>query len=150
MANVRKQVREEGTRSRVPLGGMSQKLQMSEVDMKEFARRKMKTRWVNDRDGRLHQALAGGYSYVNPKYAESLGASAVQKGGDNIDSRVGRVVTKGGDEVIWAYLMEIPEKLWQQDQDAKMAKLVEQEKGQVQGGGTVDNPYGEGLTFTRP
>jgi len=117
--------------------------------MEEFARRKMKTRWVNDRDGRLHQALAGGYHYVDPRYAESLGANAVQTGGEGIDSRVGRVVTKGGDEVIWAYLMEIPLKLWKEDQDAKMAKLVEQEKGQVQGGATVENAYGPGLTQTR-
>jgi hypothetical protein len=147
------QVRKEGQRVRTPLGGMRLKLQLSDEDMAEFKRRRMVTRWVNDRDGRVEQALAGGYSYVDPKYAKSLGQSAILEGNTDEGSRVSKVVTKGNDLVMRAFLMEIPKKLYDQDQQAKEDLLLEQEKGLIEGhagGAEIDNQYGPGVTFTRP
>ncbi len=158
MANARKQVtkptksqvKQEDERPRVPLGGMRPRLQLSEADQKEFVRRRMVPRWINDRDGRVEQALAGGYKYVDPKYARSLGQSAINEGNTDIGSRVSKVVTKGNELVMSAFLMEIPKKLYGADQAAKEDKLLEGEKGLIAGhagGANVENQYGDGVTM---
>lgn len=150
---TKRQVRKQDERVRVPLGGMRLKTQLSDADMAEFKRRRMVPRWINDRDGRVEQAKAGGYRFVDPKYARSLGESAINEGNTDEGSRVSKVVTKGGDLVMRAFLMEIPKKLYDADQQAKEDRLLEQEKGLIAGhagGANVENAYGPGVTFTRP
>jgi len=121
MTNARKSERSQGKVDRVPVGGGHRlKLQLSEDDMKEFKRRKMVIHWFNDEPGRIERALGGGYNYVKPESATSLGQGALHGDGKDPESnaRVSLVVNRG-DPVIRAYLMEISEKFYNQDQAEK-------------------------------
>ena len=152
MSSERQEIRKEGKTQRVPLGGMRLRLQLSDVDRELFEQRGMVPRWVNDRDGRVEQALAGGYNYVDPKHAGSLGQSALHAGNQDIGGRVSKVVTKGNELVMSAYLMELDSDLYVADQKAKQDRILESEKGLIAGnagGANVENPYGPGVTFTR-
>jgi hypothetical protein len=120
MANTRKSERSKGTQARVPFGGPRLKLQLSDEDVKEFKRRKMVPRWFNDEPGRIERALGGGYKFVKPEHAGSLGQGALHADGNDPESgaRVSLVVNRG-DPVRRAYLMEISEKFYKEDQEAK-------------------------------
>jgi hypothetical protein len=120
MANTRKSERSQGKRERVRFGGLRLKLQLSDEDMKEFKRRKMVPRWFNDDPGRLERALGGGYKFVKPEHAGSLGQGALHADGKDPESgaRVSLVVNRGT-PVIRAYLMEISEKYYKEDQAEK-------------------------------
>jgi len=149
MANVRKKEREKGKVDRVPFGGTRYRMQLSEADMKEFKRRGMKTRWFNDQDGRIQRALAGGYTFVKPEHATSLGTGAIHAGNSDDGSRVSLVVSKG-EPVIRAFLMEIKKKLWDADQATKELRNQVTDKTINIGadGGAEANQYGPGVTFS--
>ena len=120
MANTRKSERSKDKSARVPFGGSRLKLQLSSEDMKEFKRRKMVTHWFNDDPGRIERALGGGYKFVNPEYAKSLGQGALHADGGDSESnaRVSLVVNRS-DPITRAYLMEIKEKFYYEDQAIK-------------------------------
>ena len=118
MANVRKQAREKGKVKRVPFGTVRLKMQLSEEDMAGFKARGMKTYWFNDIDGRIARAEAGGYTFVKPDNATSLGQSAIHGGNTDEGSKVSMTVSRGELEMR-AYLMEIPIKYWKEDQQTK-------------------------------
>lgn len=120
MANTRKQERSEGKVARVPFGGPRLKLQLSDEDMKGFKLRKMKIHWFNDDPGRLERALGGGYNFVKPERATSLGQGALHGDGKDAESNVRvSIVVNRSDPVTRAYLMEISEKYYYQDQATK-------------------------------
>ncbi len=147
----RREAREAGQPVRVPLGGRRSKLQLSEADQREFVRRKMIPRWINDDGGRLNAALAGGYNYVDPKYATSLGHGVLSEGNSDKGSRVSKIVTRAGVDgpAVWGFLMEINEKLWKADQDTKELRHAEVDKAlNIGDGGTDSNQYGSGVTFS--
>ena len=124
MANVRKSEQSKGKRARTPVGGgLRLNLQLSKEDMAGFKRRKKVTYWFNDEPGRLEKALAGGYEFVNPEHATSLGEGVLHKDGNDPESNVRvSVVVSRGEPVRRGYLMEISEKFWKEDQAAKEAK----------------------------
>ena len=79
----------------------------------------MKTYWFNDEDGRVERALGGGYNFVDPKHARSLGQSALHGGSTDLsDARVSKVVSRG-DPILRAFLMEIKEEYYYADQAKK-------------------------------
>ena len=120
MANTRKQERSEGKVARVPFGGPRLKLQLSDEDMKGFKLRKMVLHWFNDDPGRIERALGGGYNFVKPERAKSLGLGALHGDGKDAESNVRvSIVVNRSDPVTRAYLMEISEKHYCQDQATK-------------------------------
>ena len=135
MSNVRTSERSQDKPVRTPMGGLRYKLQLSEDDMKEFKRRKKVTHWFNDDPGRLDRAKAGGYSFVDPKYAQSLGQGVLHGDGKDAESnaRVSVVVSRS-DPIQRAYLMEISEKFYKEDQAAKEAELVKIDDAVALGG----------------
>ncbi len=106
--------------ARVPFGGLRLKLQLSDTDMKGFKDRKMVTHWFNDDPGRIERALGGGYNYVSPESATSLGQGALHRDGKDLASnkRVSIVVNRS-DPITRAYLMEIKEEFYKEDQVTK-------------------------------
>ena len=92
---------------------------------------------INDVDDRIARALDAGYEYVDSP--DKLGDVRVAEGtvpGSRVGKPVGNAVT--------GYLMRIPEKYYQEDQQEKLAKLDATEAAMK------PNPdqgqYGEGLT----
>ena len=145
MANTRKLDRSEGKVARVPFGGAKLKMQLSSRDMAEFKRRKMVTRWFNDDPGRIERAQGGGYKFVKPEHAMSLGQGALHGDGSDPESnaRVSLVVNRG-DPVIRAYLMEIPKKFWDEDQAAKETVNAQVDEALAVGGSRgsdIENEY---------
>jgi len=145
---VRREAREEGKPDRVPLGGVKSKLQLSEADRKEFDRRGMVPRWINDDGGRLEAAKAGGYNYVDPKYATSLGAGVINQGNTEVGSVVSKIVTRASADgpAVKGYLMEIRKKYYDADQ-----KLKEERNARVDQAlhiGEREAEYGSGVTFS--
>ena len=142
--NSEKRLAKEVKRQRVPVGGMRTSLQLSDEDNKAFKRRKMVGRWFNDQHGRLPAALAGGYTYVNPSDVPSLGGYESAEG-DNTDlgSRVSKVVSRSGPE-IRAFLMEIAQEFFDEDQDAKIERTREVDRALQatnQGGQSIEGGY---------
>ena len=120
MANTRKSERSEGKTARVPFGGVRLKMQLSKDDMQGFKARKKITHWFNDDPGRIERAQGGGYNFVKPEHATSLGQGALHRDGKDPESnaRVSIVVNRS-DPVTRAYLMEISEKFYRADQATK-------------------------------
>lgn len=112
----REATREESGRStRVPLGVSRTKLA---VPAKEGYVR----RWVNDSEGRLQQAQQGGYQYVEDESLQ-IGDQDVDNVNRDLGARVSRVVDKSTGRK--AYLMEIKEEFYREDQAAKMRTVDE-------------------------
>ena len=120
MSSYRNSERSEGIQPRTPMGSVRLKMQLSKADMDGFKARGMVTRWFNGKTGRIERALGGGYNYVNPKHATSLGEGALHADGKDAESnaRVSIVVNRS-DPVTRGYLMEISEKFYKEDQAAK-------------------------------
>ena len=122
--------------------------QLSDADMKEFKRRGKKTYWFNDQDGRIQRALAGGYAFVKPEHATSLGGGAIHAGNTDEGSRVSLVVSKG-EPVVRAYLMEIRKKFWDDDQATKELRNQKTDIAiNIGEGGADKNQYGPGVTYS--
>ncbi len=153
MTNARTSERSKGKIARVTVGGLRLKLQLSDVDMKEFKKRKRVIRWFNDKPGRLDRALAGGYKFVDPKYATSLGQGALHRDGKDpeSDTRVSLVVNNDV-PVIRAYLMEISRKFFDEDQALKEKKnqAVDEALNVAvdASGASIENQYGGGVTYS--
>ena len=145
MSSERDTERSEGKVDRVPFGGIRLKLQLSDSDMKTFKERKMITRWFNDDPGRIERALGGGYRYVHPENARSLGQGALHRDGKDPESnkRVSIVVNRS-DPVTRAYLMEIEEKFYKEDQATKELRNQKVDDALALGGKTgsdLENAY---------
>ncbi len=144
MSNERVSERSEGTVERVSFGGLRLKMQLSKPDMQGFKDRKMVTRWFNDDPGRIERALAGGYNYVDPRNATSLGQGALHRDSTDLSrSRVSIVVTRG-EPVTRAYLMEIKQEFFDVDQAAKEAINFQVDEALALGGSRgsdLENEY---------
>ena len=143
MDYVRKEAQEKGKVKRVPFGTVRLKMQMSDEDMKGFEERGMKTYWFNDIDGRIQRAKAGGYTFVDPENATSLGQSAIHSGNTDEGSKVSMIVSRGEIEMR-GYLMEIPIEYWKEDQQIKadhISSLMELHEFTGEDAGTM---YGKG------
>ena len=142
-SDPRKEERSEGQRARVPFGARRSKLQLSDEEAQALADRGYTTRWVNDRDGRVERALAGGYEFVLPDEAKSVGSHEIGQGNSDLGSKVSKIVSRG-EPVIRAYLMKIKKKYYDEDQAAKEelnARVDEALLRGEAGGANVENAY---------
>ena len=136
--------REEAPRKRVPFSGRRQKLQLSEEDSKLLKENGWKPRWVNDKDGRIQQAQAGGYVFCTPEEAPSIGQFSLEKGNTDLNGKVSLIVSKGDSKPIRSFLMKIQTKYYEEDKAAKRQNVINLEQslnaGQP-GGNVVENQY---------
>ena len=124
-----------GRKDRVPLGVPRKKLEAKSIEGYHL-------HWVNDYPGRVDEALAGGYMFVDREETEIN--DFVTPGNSDLGTRVKRLVGKnetGGP--LYAYLMKIDESLWKQDQEElqKRNDLVDEaiRRGDLN---HVENQYG--------
>jgi len=151
MSTERKQEKEEGRRVRVPMGARRSNLQLSKEEAKALDDAGYVARWVNDRDGRVERALAGGYEFVKPDEAKSVGSYERDKGNTDLGDKVSKIVSRG-DQVIRGFLMKVKKEYYQEDQEAKEEvnrRVDEALSGGEAGGATVENKYGKGVTYSR-
>ncbi|HCZ47414.1 MAG TPA: hypothetical protein DCZ11_00225 [Gammaproteobacteria bacterium] len=98
-------------RHRTPLGAARTKLNAQ-------SRPGYFRRWANDTGGRLEEAVNGGYQFAG--HEDAVGHPDVIPGNTDTGSRTSKVVGVGEKGApTRAYLMEIPEHLYQEDQAAK-------------------------------
>lgn len=102
-----------GRSTRVPLGVARSKLSVPE-------RPGYKRRWINDTEGRLLNAQQGGYEYATDQSLQ-IGALDVDNENRDLGARISRVVDKSTGQK--AYLMEIKEEFYKEDQATK-AKAI--------------------------
>ncbi len=105
-------LREE--RARVSLSVPRQKMKVPEIPGKHL-------HWVNDHQGRVQVALRAGYAFVSDDEVQqadfSFAGDSTKTANSDMGSRVSMVV--GADETgapIRAYLMALPQELWEIDQ----------------------------------
>ena len=104
-----------GRSGRVPLGVSRTKLQVP-------ARPGYVRRWVNDAEGRLLQAEQGGYQYATDQSLQ-IGDADIDNVNRDLGSRISRVVDRTTGQK--AYLMEIREDFYREDQAAKARDVAE-------------------------
>jgi len=153
MANTRKSEQSKDKVARVPFGGQRYRLQLSQADMDGFKKRKKVIHWFNNETGRIERALGGGYKFVKPEHAMSLGHGALHRDSNDPESgaRVS-VIANRGEPPIRAYLMEISEKFYNEDQAAKERKNQAVDDALAvggAGGANIENQYGEGVTYSK-
>jgi len=92
-----------------------------------------KRRWVNDVGGALEQAQDGWYEFVTDDGLK-IGETAVGSGNQDLGSRVSRIVgTLRNGQPQRAYLMEIKDEYYQEDQETKQKRL-DVTDNQIRGG----------------
>lgn len=129
----------ERKRQRVPIGGRRTKLQLSQKDLE--ALKDYHVRWINDQQGRIHSAEAGGYEFCTPEEATSLGEGAIHQENSDLGTRVSKVVDRHGTR---AYLMKIRKDWYDEDQAEKEknnAQVDQQLRPVSQGGQTIEGGY---------
>lgn len=109
---------ESGRNARVPLGVSRTKLAVP-------TRPGYVRRWINDAEGRLQVAEQGGYQYATDQSLQ-IGVQDIDNVNRDLGARVSRVVDKTTGQK--AYLMEIKEEFYKEDQEAKAAKLDETDR----------------------
>lgn len=115
---ARKESREETGRSaRIPLGVARSKLSVP-------GRPGYKRRWVNDTEGRLMNATNGGYEFAKDQSLQ-IGAQDVDNENRDLGARISRVVDKSTGQK--AYLMEIKEEFYEEDQLVKAKAVAEKD-----------------------
>ena len=134
---------EEVKRVRVPMGGRRTKLQLSDEDAQALKDAGWTPRWVSDKDGRIQQALSGGYVFVEPSEAPSIGQFSLTKGSNSLDKKVSLTVSRSGDPIT-GVLMKLQTKYYNEDQVSKEQANIDFDNalnaGQP-GGNVVDNQY---------
>jgi len=102
--------------------------------------------WLNDIPGRINQAIAGGYEFVEPEETfvndRNPGSPSAASGSSDLGSRVSVVVgsdDKGNE--IRAYLMKIRNEWYEQDQQASQDRVDQVANAMRQGkANTPQNP----------
>ena len=112
----------QARKKRVPLG--VQRLKLAVTDRPGYKRR-----WVNDKAGRLNQAMEGGYNLVARDGAEFKEEDVANRN-ESLNNAVCKVVNSDGTK---AYLMEISTAMYTSDQLAKAKTIDELEDGLRQG-----------------
>jgi len=111
--------------------------------MEEFDNRGLVLRWFNDYNGRIQAAEAGGWTYVEPKDAPSMGAAGLHQENSDLNSRVSKVVSRSGDP-IRAYLMSISKEWYDADQELKEdgnRRVDDALRGITEGGQSIEGGY---------
>jgi hypothetical protein len=117
---ARKDTREvAGRNQRVPLGVARSKLSVT-------GRPGYVRRWINDKDGRLEMAQQGGYTFVEDQTLQIGGGADIDSENRDLGARISRVVSQSTGQK--AYLMEIQEDFYREDQKAKVRKVEEVDK----------------------
>lgn len=106
---------ESGRNTRVPLGVARAKLSVPQ-------RPGYVRRWINDAEGRLLQAEQAGYQYALDQKLQ-IGDADIDNENRDLGARVSRVVDKTTGQK--AYLMEIPQDFYADDQAAKAKQVAE-------------------------
>jgi len=128
---------------RVPFGAHRTKLQLSDKDQEQFEG-KWNLRWVNDQDGRIAAAEHGGYTFVHPDDVPSLGSGSLHGENSDPNARVSKVVSKGTQEPIRAYLMKINMDWYKEDQLAKEEINLQVDRSLLpvsEGGASIEGGY---------
>jgi len=128
-------------RDRVPVGGQRQKTQLSEVDLDKFAEDGFVVRWFTDAAGRVQAAVAGGWDFVKPEEAMSIGQHSLHAENSDLGSKVSIVADREGTRQV---LMKIEKEYFDEDQAAKEERnaLVDQAlRPTDQGGATIQGGY---------
>ena len=124
------------SRHRTPLGSARTKLNVA-------GRAGYVRRWVNDTGPRLEEAVNGGYQFA--AYEEAVGFPDVVPGNTDTGSRTSKVVGVGEQgSPLRAYVMEIPQHLYEEDQVAKEESILRTEDSIKHGnidGNAGDNRY---------
>lgn len=111
-----KPVKSAARKERIPLGRT--RLKLTAPKRPGFHRH-----WINDVGGRLEEAENGSYKFVTDDGLK-VGETALGSGNQDLGSRVSRIVGRAEDgKPIRAYLMEIEEEYYQQDQREKQKRL---------------------------
>lgn len=105
----------EGRSKRVPLGVARSKLSVP-------TRPGYQRRWINDAEGRIANAEAGGYQFAVDENLQ-IGQQDIDNENRDLGARISRVVDKTTGQK--AYLMEIKEEFYKEDQTAKVRKVEE-------------------------
>lgn len=131
-------------KERVPLGVPRMKLKTSS---REGYHRRFVNDWYAGSPDRLQEAQTGGYEFVTDptKVGDSPELDAAQP-----DSRVSKIVgTRPDGQPIRAYLMEIKQEFYDEDQAAKMASIDEVEKQMFAGKDGQGEPGRDGRYVPR-
>ena len=132
--------KDEGRRERVPLGVPRMKLTAHNIPEGKQAR------WINDKPGRLDDALRGSYQFLD-KDGIVIG-TGYEDENEDMGSRVSRRVgTENDGTPITAYLMVIDKDLYEKDQAEKM-KQVDMVDEAIKSGKFLQNP-GDGRYVPR-
>ena len=116
LVSEQKSVKSAARKERVPFG-------VARLKLSAPVHPGYKRRWVNDTGGRTEQAEAGGYEFVTDTGLQ-IGETAVGSGNQDLGSRVSRIVgTMPDGKPQRAYLMEIKDEFYYEDQREKQKKL---------------------------
>lgn len=132
-------------RKRVPFSASSQKTQVEYKDP-DFLK-KWQPRWINDQRSRIQRALSASYEFVQADEVIGIGGQDLQSNTDQ-GSRVSMVVTGpvDGNPEVRAYLMKLRRGWYEEDQEAKRARMKDSQRAIREGragGVAVENVYGE-------
>ncbi len=134
---TRKTEKADGKTTRRRFGGRRQKLQVEPIDG-------YRLRWINDQDGRIQDAIEGGYEFVEKsEIPEGVGDGQIHQDNSDLNSRVSKVVSRG-EPIIRAFLMKIKEEYYLEDQAAKEEVNKATDEAMRMGspsGNVVDNQY---------
>jgi hypothetical protein len=128
------------------------KLQLSDADQKALDESGYVGRWINDQDGRIEQALAGGYIFMKPDEARSVGVTEIHQGNSDLGGKVSKIVSRGEARQIRAFLMKIQKEFYDADQLEKEKvnqRVDEALAGGEAGGAGIENKYGPGVTYSK-
>lgn len=149
--NTRKKTQKQGKRERVPFGANRQKLSVRQ-DFPGYV-----LRWVNDTESRLVEAEEGGYEFVlKSELGERLGEGQIHQENTDLNSRVSKVVSKGTNQPIRAYLMKIKKAWYDKDQKEKLKVTNQVDEAILRGragGAAIENQYTPkqgGVSLQRP
>ena len=122
---TRKKVTEEQRKERIPLGTIRRKLSVPDglIPPNKVGR------WVNDKPGRIQQALDGGYDFIEDPLAKVGEGPENQR--DPLSTKIRRTVDR--ETGMKAYLMAIPKRFYDQDQKEKN-RLLDEIDADIQGG----------------
>lgn len=146
----RKEAAEEDKVKRVPFGGHRSRLQLSQEDYEAMLKKGYTPHWFNDQYGRVQRAQAGGYVFVTPAEAPSIGESQIGRTNTDLADKVSLIVNKDPSNPVRAYLMKIKTEFYEADQKLKEEALKatdEMIKMARVDGSDVEMSYGPGVTF---
>jgi len=119
--------KKKARKQRVPLGRHRAKLAVSP----DLIPRNKVGRWVNDHPGRLQQAEAGGYAFVEDPHAK-VGEGTDRR--DRLSTKISCLAgTREDNSPLRAYLMVIDKDLYDQDQKDKQGHVDEIDKAIKEG-----------------